>query len=175
MTNIEGFCFTNINSKVLDLFNKLKIDVSIPIDNSSYYTISNFVLYRVSLRDFYQLSIEQVIGLLERRLEDNIWWKNLNVGDEVEIAPRDYNSDDYPFSYADVMAEEYSGSIATIERIEKTFGTTGYKCSNGDENCYYLDIDEQEFMWHSSMFVTKDATPVKKIKLTPLSIKLLIN
>lgn len=76
------------------------------------------------------------------------------IGDLVRIKKREGNSYDYPLSYVEEMLE-FEGDTARI--VDIGFNSMSKEhferpTFNGDTNIYFLDIDNQQFLWSSPMF-----------------------
>lgn len=69
------------------------------------------------------------------------------IGDKVRIIKRTGHSDDYPFSFTDIMTR-CTGKVYEIENIDETSDSA---CKiNGDFHLYHLK--GTRYSWHSSMF-----------------------
>lgn len=77
---------------------------------------------------------------------------NYKLGDKVIIKVREGRGEDYPFTFSSSMTK-YSGKTAIIKKIgDYSINKSAYKYYNGDDHEYYLDIDGEDYVWHSSMF-----------------------
>lgn len=79
------------------------------------------------------------------------------VGDKVIIAQREGCKNDYPFGFVDKMTI-YSGKIATIQKVfeHEAEYLSRKRFYNDDPFEYEIDLDNNIFSWHSSMFESKE-------------------
>jgi len=125
---------------------------------------------------FNEISADTVAEILREecinRIEPDKWYLLLRVGDKVTITKRTGRAIDYPYDFANAMAD-LSGSVFTIKDIRENFILSDQKellFFNGDTALYKLV--EVDAFWHSSMFVPTSPIPIEHIELS--EIKLII-
>lgn len=85
------------------------------------------------------------------------------VGDRVIIAQRKGDMKDYPFYFTNEMTS-YSGNIATIQKVFEWEARhlSHKRFYNNDPFEYKINLDNNIFSWHSSMFEPKESNVMKQ-------------
>ena len=78
------------------------------------------------------------------------------IGDTVKILPRKTDcASDYSYYYTDEMEAKYANKVAKITDV---IGGHGHRGTIPDDGkIYYLDIDNRNFQWASSMLQKKSS------------------
>lgn len=135
----------------------------------TYYVDGNYQKCTLEPLNIPIVSYKEFIKIYEDFYEKlHRFINSLRPGDKVIIEDRRGASGLYPYSFANEMTQ-YSGKEMTIVDISK-MSAAGYPFSNGSDKCFYMEEDDREFTWHSSMFVMPPSTPIKVLNLSDISI-----
>lgn len=79
------------------------------------------------------------------------------IGDTVKILPKEAgrHDSDYSYYYTDEMEAKYAKKFAKITKVTEGRGHKGKIPDDG--KMYYLDIDNGNFQWASSMLQKKSS------------------